>query len=89
MYPSHTSSSTVTTMINVIWAPLFANVFMGAFERKHMSRLNELGVKHWWRYVDDIFASVSNKEEANTILEYINQQHPNIKFTVEHELNKF
>ena len=67
--------------------PLFANAFMGDFERKHMSRLRELGVKQWWRYVDDIFASVGSSEEADKILEYINHQHPNIKFTVEHEAN--
>ena len=44
-------------------------------------------MKHWWRYFDDIFACVSNKQEAITVLTYINQQHPNIRFTVEHETN--
>jgi hypothetical protein len=45
--------------------PLFANAFMGDFERNHMSRLRELEVKQWCRYVDDIFACVGSSEEAD------------------------
>ena len=41
--------------------PLMANVFMADFESKHMQRLNKLGVKHWYRYVDDIFATMNSK----------------------------
>jgi hypothetical protein len=67
--------------------PLFANAFMSNFERKHMNRLNELGIKKWWRYVDDIFASLEKKEQADEILEFLNEQHPNIRFTIEHEEN--
>ena len=65
--------------------PLFANIFMCEFERKHMAELKKLGVKRWLRYVDDIFATFANKEDAEKVLEFINKQHPNIKFTVEHE----
>jgi hypothetical protein len=42
--------------------PLFANVAMRKFEKKHMPKLIELGIKHWSRYVDGIFAQVKNKE---------------------------
>lgn len=33
--------------------PLFANIFMDEFERKHMENLKNLGVEFWSRYVDD------------------------------------
>lgn len=65
--------------------PLFANAFMSNFERKNMARLRELGIKHWWRYVDDIFATLENKEQAESVLKLLNSQHPNIRFTIEHE----
>ena len=65
--------------------PLFANIFMSNFERKHMSALRELGVKQWLRYVDDVFASLGSREQADTILAFLNEQHPNIRFTIEHE----
>ena len=65
--------------------PLFAGVFMLAFEKRHMSELKAMGVRIWLRYVDDIFASFDNKEQAENVLEFINNQHPNLRFTVEHE----
>jgi hypothetical protein len=65
--------------------PLFANVFMSHLESKIMSQLSRLGVKHWMRFVDDIFALLTSKEKADNVLDYLNKQHPNIKFTVEHE----
>ncbi len=44
-----------------------------------MDELYKLGVKKWFRYADDVFATL--------ILEYIyiNKTHPNIKFSIEHE----
>ena len=33
--------------------PLFANIFMADFEKKHMKVLKTLGVNIWSRYVDD------------------------------------
>jgi hypothetical protein len=65
--------------------PLFANAFMANFEKMHMSKLRELGVNIWLRYVDDIFATMDNKHQAEKILEYLNNQHSNLRFTIEHE----
>jgi len=67
--------------------PLFANIFMDEFEKTHMEKLKELGVKTWMRYVDDVFATLTNSTNSNDILNYINQQHKNIKFTIEREKN--
>lgn len=65
--------------------PLFANIFMNNFEKLHETKLKELGVNLWLRYVDDIFATLRDKENANQILIFLNNQHPNIKFTIELE----
>ena len=65
--------------------PLFANVFMSNFERKHRQALTELGVRTWLRYVDDIFVTLSDVADADRALEFLNKQHPNIRFTIEHE----
>jgi hypothetical protein len=67
--------------------PLFASIFMSDFERKHMESLKNLGLRKWLRYVDDVFASFSNKEQAETVLNHLNVLHNNIKFTIEHEEN--
>ena len=50
-----------------------------------MSRLKQLGVKRWLRCVDEIFATFNKKEEALKVHEFINHQHPNLKFTIEYE----
>ena len=68
--------------------PLFTNVFMADFEEKHMESMRELGLKIWSRYVDDVFATMNKKEEATHIVEFLNKQHKNIRFTIEHEENK-
>jgi hypothetical protein len=66
--------------------PLFANVFISHFEKKHMERMKELGLKMWMMFVDDIHATVGDKGEAIVICTLLNEQHPNIKFTIEHEV---
>jgi predicted GIY-YIG superfamily endonuclease len=66
--------------------PLFAIIFMDEFEHKHMERLKELGVATWMRYVDDIFSLLRDRTCLENILKFINDQHPNIKFTTECEI---
>ena len=48
--------------------PLFANIFMSEFERKHMNKLKELGIRIWKRYVDDIFVTASNETQCMNAL---------------------
>ncbi len=50
-----------------------------------MNKLHELGVLRWYRYVDDVFATLSRKDRAEEILSFLNKQHKNIEFTIEHE----
>ncbi len=63
--------------------PLFANIFMSELERKHMATLKKLGIRMWKRYVDDVFAILDDKQNANKCL--VNKLHKNIQFTIEHE----
>ena len=67
---------------------LFAKAFMVDFEKIHMKKLKELGVKKWLRYVDDIFATLDKPDAAKAILQFLNTRHPNIKFTIEKEGEK-
>ena len=39
------------------------------------------------RYVDDVFATIKDESCATKILEFLNTQHQNIRFTIEMELN--
>ena len=40
----------------------------------------------WFRYVNDIFATMKTPNNENIILDFLNKQHPNIKFTIEKEV---
>jgi hypothetical protein len=51
-----------------------------------MNELRALGVTKWYRYVDDIFAVVKSKEQAEQVLEFLNTR-ASIRFTIEHESN--
>jgi hypothetical protein len=65
--------------------PLFANVFMSEFERRHMDALRERGVIKWFRHVEDVFVTLTDVSRTDERLRFLNSQHNNIKFTVEHE----
>ena len=68
--------------------PLLANIFMAYVEDLlYKSNLNE-EIGFWARYVDDVFV-IFNKinPKINNILLFLNNIHPNIKFTVENEVN--
>ena len=65
--------------------PTFANLFIDALENKIMGKLKRLGLNVWLRYVDDTFVVLKSKVCVEKVLEFLNKQHPNIKFTVECE----
>ena len=67
--------------------PTFANFFIDALENKIITKLKSLGVKVWFRYVDDTFVVISGKERVEEVMNFLNTQHINIKFTVETEAN--
>lgn len=65
-------------------SPLLANIFMCDLEEKLKS--SRLFPSLWYRYVDDIFCVV-NARSLKNLEDFLNSQHPSIKFTVEKEVN--
>ena len=67
-------------------APTLANVFLCELETKLLERCPiEFKPVLYKRYLDDTFCLFRNQNDSNQFLKYINEFHPNIHFTVEHE----
>ena len=62
--------------------PVLANIFMCHFEEKWVLS-NNSRPSVWFRYVDDIFTLFESKHAAIRFLQFLNNCHANIKFTVE------
>ena len=65
--------------------PVLANIFMCHFEEKWVLDFNARP-SVWFRYVDT-FSLFDSKSTATQFLQYLNNCHANIKFTVEFEEN--
>jgi hypothetical protein len=61
---------------------------MDDFESKHMAELELLGVRTWFRYVDDTFVLLEKGSKVEEVVEVLNSKHANIKFTFEEEKKK-
>ena len=66
--------------------PVLANIFMCHFEEKWVLS-NNSRPSVWFRYVDDTFTLFESKHAAIRFLQFLNNCHANIKFTVEFEEN--
>lgn len=68
---------------------MLANIFLDDLETAFLDEFNkENSIFEWSRYVDDIFLIFDYaKVTAQQILEGVNEQHRNIKFTMEKEHN--
>ena len=60
-------------------SPLIANIFMEEFEVKPLAPPTP---SLWLRFVDDTFV-INKAEHSQALLQHINNQDPNIQFTVE------
>ena len=67
--------------------PTFANAFMNKLEINNFTKLKSLGVILYKRYVDDTFVILKSRDNAHSVLDFLNTLHPNIKFTTEMEKN--
>ena len=65
--------------------PALANLFMGYYEQKWLESDQGRLVKFYHRCVDDIFCLFENEHQAQTFFDFLNIQHPNLKFTIEKE----
>ena len=66
--------------------PVLANVFMGYHERNWITNYDHSKPLFYTRYVDDIFCLFNREDECDVFLDYMNRQHPNIRFTIEKEV---
>ena len=69
-------------------APILANIFMGFYESKWLNKYNLNKPNFYLKYVDDILAAFDKEQDSLNILNFLNQRHPNIKFTIEKQLNR-
>lgn len=67
--------------------PSLANFFLGHLERHNFFTNKNLNPKFYIRYVDDIFAVFDNSVSCEDFLNHINNQHKNIKFTIEKSID--
>ena len=63
--------------------PSLANFFLGHLEKTKIM-ISDLTPAFYSRYIDDIFAVFKNKDHVQPFLNFINDIHVNIKFTVEY-----
>ena len=64
-------------------SPVVSDIFMEDFEDKALSD-GSICPPLWKRFVDDVLAVVK-RDKGSPLLDHLNEQHPNIKFTMEEE----
>ena len=64
-------------------APILANLFLGFHEETWLNNFDKADILLYRRYVDDTFCVFKNEQDAMSFFDFINSQHPNIKFTFE------
>ena len=68
-------------------APIPANIFMDFYESKWLNEYNLNKPKFCLRYVDDILAAFDKEQDSLNFFNFLNKRHPNIKFTIEKQIN--
>ena len=67
--------------------PILANIFMSHFETEALSKYSGNLPSTYRGYVDDTFLIFDNRTDVDLFFIYMNKCHPNIKFTMESEIN--
>ena len=60
---------------------------MGPYESKWLNEYNLNKPEFSLRYVDDIPAAFGNEQDSLNFLNFLNNRHPHIKFTIEEQIN--
>ena len=68
-------------------APVLANIFMGFYESNWLNEYNLNKPKFYLRYVDGILAAFDKEQDSINFLHFLSKRHPNIKFTIEKQIN--
>ena len=66
---------------------VLAIILMSFHESKWLNEYNLNKPKLYLRYVDDILAAFDNEQDSLNFLNFLNNRHPNIKFTIEKQIN--
>ena len=69
-------------------APVLGNIFMGFYESKWLNEYNLNKTKFYLRYVDGILAAFEKEQDSLNFLNFLNNKHPNIKYTTEKRANQ-
>ena len=68
-------------------ATVLANIFMGFKKSKRLNEYNLNKPKFYLRYDDNILAAFDSEQDSLNLLDFLNNGHPNIKFTIEKQIN--
>ena len=68
-------------------APVFANIFMGFYISKWLNEYNLNKHTFYLKYVDHILAAFDKEPDSLNVLIFLNNRHPNIKFTIEKQID--
>ena len=68
-------------------APLMANWFVAKIEDQIFKRNISCAPKFYRRYVDDIFAVFHSTADRDNFFKILNNEHPNLEFTMETDIN--
>ena len=60
---------------------------MGFHESKWLNEYDLNKSKFYFRYVDNILAAFDKEQDSLNFLNFLNKRHPNIKFTMEKQIN--
>ena len=74
------------TMVSPL-APALANIFMGFHESKWLNEYNLNKPKFYLRCVYDILDALGSEQDSLNFLNFLNNRHPTIKFTIEKQNN--
>ena len=66
---------------------LLINIFMVFYKSKWLNEYDLNKPKFYLRYVDDILAAFDKEQDSLNFLNFLNKRHPNIKFTIEKQIN--
>ena len=67
---------------------VLTNLFMSYYEILWLNSFREREIILYRQYVDDIICFLNCQSDADKFVEFLNTQHPNIKFTFEKQVNK-
>ena len=68
-------------------ASALTNIFKRFHESKRLNEYNFNKLNFYLRYLDDILADFDSEQDSLNCLDILNERHPNIKFTIEKQIN--